>query len=485
MDPPALWRPPLAVLALVPIESLIEDPAIVYNIFAMSCLAATTLGLFYLMKHVGGLAAAHFSQLFAFTLPMFVMLVNRQLQMLSYLIMFAVVVAALLATMSAWTKLSKWGDARVGLLWGLAFLARPETIVFFGVTLFVSAVVYWRVHRSSRTVLRQLFLQALCFLLLYGPVMATYRHVQRTHDLIGQEPLMTYYAGEYFASNTPAADPDGEGYAASVRRYGDPSLYGHSFVRFALAQPDAVLTRIRQNIVQAIDLLSRRAVHMADWIVFIVFGAMLGRSTSSPIPGMYLLLCGALLTAASTYFLLFHIDPRYLLAFLLMLLFFVQTMAVLLWRQAGRYWRDSALERVVVAICTMVLVGLLVARVSTAITTAREGAIDVTSFRALAERFRAEIGTEGTPAVGFVPLNSDAMWISYFANTSIPWLGDTALFPRDKVYSFTVRAPDYLLIPGSTDLRSIGNPPVLWTETFPRIGVYACVDVRPTPSGIR
>jgi hypothetical protein len=485
MDPPALWRPPFAVLALLPIEALFEDPKIVYKIFATVCLTATMLALFYLMKRIAGVPAAHFSQLFAFTLPALNLLVSRQLTLLSHLIMLATVFAALLATITAWTNRSRAGDARVGLAWGLAFLSRPETIVLFAVTFVCSLFVYRRELQAPGRVWRNLFIQAACFLLIYVPTVATFRQVQQEHDLIGQSALVTYYAGEYFASNTPAVDHDGEGYAESVRRFGEPSVYQHSLVRFALAQPEAVLTRMKQNIGNTINLFSMPGVHLADWIVFVVFGAVLAMSSPPPIPGRYLLLYGMLLTAASTYFLLFHIDPRYPLAFLLMLFLSVQIAAVLLWQRIGRVWPDTPRRRAVLAICTTVLVGLFVVRLNAAAMAAKDVEIDLTPFRALADRFRAEIGPEGTPSVGYSPQpDSDALlWFSYFANTSIPWVINNAMMPREKIYSFTNRAADYMLLPASTNLRDLGNPPVLWVDTFPRIGAYVCVDLRAGGTG--
>jgi hypothetical protein len=479
LDPPALWRPPLAVLALLPFEMVFDDPEIIYTIVATLCLTVTVVTLFYLMKRIGGLPAAHFSQLFAFTLPAFTMLVARQFTLLSYLVMFVTIAAALLATIAAWTTPRKASNARVGLTWGLAFLSRPETVVFFAVTFVCSLVVYRGQPQPAGRVWRNLAIQAACFLLVYVPAVVTFQQVQQRYDLIGQEPLVTYYAGEYFASKAPAQDVDGEGYAASVRRFGDPAVYHHSLLRFALAQPEAVLTRVRQNIGNTIDLFSTAViVRPADWIAFVVFGAMLARSAAPPMRGRYLLLYGTLLTAASTYFLVFHVDPRYPLAFVLMSMFLTQIAAILLWRRLGRTWSDTTLGRAVIAICTTVLVALCVARLNTAVTAAKNAELDVAPFRALADRFRAEVGPERTPSVGYLPPDSDAMWISYFANTAIPWQVDSERFPRDRIYSFTNRAAEYLLVPATTNLRDLGDPPVLWAETVPRIGTYLCLDLR-------
>jgi len=479
MDPPALWRPPLAVLALVPIEAFVEDPKMVYKVFTTLCLTVTTLAVFYLMKRVGGVVAAHVSQLFVFTVPASTTLVNQQPQMLSYVIMYATVATAILLTLDAWRKSSRARDAVVGLAWGVAFLSRPEVSVLFGATLVCSFFAYRGKAKESVPVWHRLFIQAACFLLIYAPAGALFQHLQREHDLIGQEPLVTYYAGEYLASSTPTGDPDGQGYVESLRRFGEPAVYHYSLIRFALAQPAAVLTRIRQNIGNAITLFaSGTVVRPADWLLFLIFGAVLARSTPPAIPGRQLLLYSALLSAASTYFLLFHADPRYTLAFVLMLLVSVQFAAILLWQWIGRMWPQPALAPSTMAICATVLVGLFAFRVSAAVATAHLREVDVTPFRTLADSFRTGVGPSGTPSVGYSPPDADAMWISYFAGTSIPWHVDSTVFPRDRIYSFKNRAEEYLLAPASTNLRDWGNPPILWRGIFDGIGDYICVDLR-------
>jgi hypothetical protein len=477
-DPPALWRPPLAVFGLLPIELLVDDPEVVYKVFATICLSVTTVVLFYLMKRVGGLAAAHFSQLFAFTLPALTTLVHRQFQMLSHLIMFATVTTAILLTLDAWSKPSRRRDAFVGLSWGVAFLARPEMSVLFGVTFVCSAIAYRGGAKGLAPVWQKLLIQAVCFLLVYVPTSALLLHLQRKHELIGQVPLVTYYAGAYFASNTQVSEPENQGYADTIRQFGAPATYGYSLVQFAWAQPAAILRRIEQNVGNTIALFaSGDLLQPIEWLLFVTFGAVLSKSTPPPIPRRYLLLYGALLSAVSTYFLLFHVDPRYPLPFVLILLIWFEIAAIQLWRRVGR-WADSAIAPSLIATCTLVLVGLFVFRLNAAVASAQSVELDLAPFRAVAERFRDGIGPNGTPSVSFSPPVTDAIWISYFADTSIAWHVESSVFPRDKIYSFTNRAEEYMLVPASMDRTSLGNPPVLWRDVFPRIGEYVCVDLR-------
>lgn len=477
LDPPALWRPPLAVLALLPIELLAYDPETIYLLYSTLCLTVSSVALFYLMKRIAGLPAAHVSQLFLFATPLFIDLAGSQIQLMAYTAMLATVLLALLATIAQWSKPTLAGDGRVGLAWGMVFLARPETSLLYGATLFCSGLVYRSRARRSGTPWQGLATQAVTFGVIYLSTMAAFSHVQRTHDLLGQVPLVTFYAGEYFAAGATENDIDGDGYAASVSRFGTPDAYSYSLLRFAAAQPRAVLTRVRQNAGHAAALLSGdQLVRWSDWLAFALLASVLALSTPPPVNLRVLALYGLLLAGGSCYFLLFHVDPRYVLALVLILLCVTLVATAQLWRWMAKGLITHRHRAPAMIVCAAVAAGLCLMRVAGALEAAPKLAVDTTTFRDLADRFRKEHGPGGTPALGFWPPNSDAMfWLSYFADTAIPWLVDTSLFPRDRIYSFSPRADDYSLVPASTDLAVIGSPPVLWRWFVPGFGDYVCV----------
>ena len=136
LDPPALWRPPLAVGVPVPIEMFFHDPVVIYRIFGTLTLVGLLVAVFYLMKMLGGNVAAHFSQLIVLTTPAVTMLVSRQFTLLSHLLMFSVVTLAVLSTLRSWMKADWRRDLVMGLCWGIAILARPEVTLLFGTSLF-------------------------------------------------------------------------------------------------------------------------------------------------------------------------------------------------------------------------------------------------------------------------------------------------------------------------------------------------------------
>jgi len=392
--------------------------------------------------------------------------------------MFATLFLALHATIAAWSNRSLARDLWVGCAWGLAYLARPEMSALFGVTVLCSALLYHGKQLDKGPPWRRVCAQISCFLLICLPTQAIAHQAATRHDLIGQVPLVTYYAGEYFAARVPAADADGEGYAASVKRFGDPATYQHSLVRFAVRHPDAVLTRVRQNVANTVELFSTATVvRWRDWLAFLVLASALVFSKPPPFPARYLILYCTLLTAASSYFLLFHVDPRYPLAFVLMAAFSMLVGAMLAWQHLAGAWQQRTAGFTAIAVSTAAMSVLCLSRVDEAVRTADEVALDLTPYRAVAEHFRAEIGAAGTPAVGFAPIHSDSMlFISYFADTAIPWRGDVSTFPRDRIYSFTNRVERYSLLPASATLAAEGGHSVLWRHRFPRIGEYICVD---------
>jgi hypothetical protein len=473
-----LWRPPLAVFTLLPIEAFVEDPAAIYAIFATLTLTMTAVLFFYLMKSIGGVTAAHLSQLLLFSTPAFISLVSRQLTFLSHMLMFATLFLALHATIGAWSNRSFGRNLWVGGAWGLAYLARPEMSALFGATVLCSALLYRGRPLVKDPAWRLVGAQISCFLLIYLPTQAIVHQAATRHHLIGQVPLVTYYAGEYFAARVPAADRDGEGYAASVSRFGDPATYQYSLVRFAVLHPDAVLTRVRQNIANTVELFSTvTVIRWRDWLAFLVLASALVFSKPPPFPARYLILYCTLLTAASSYFLLFHVDPRYPLAFVLMAAFSMLVGAMLAWQYLAGTWQHRTAGFTAIAVSTAAMSVLCLSRVDEAVRTAGEVALDLAPYRAVAEHFRAEIGAAGTPAVSFAPLHSDPMlFISYFADTAIPWKVDANTFPRDRIYSFTHRDERYALLPASATLAAESEHPVLWRHRFPRIGEYICVD---------
>src|SRR5215831_2239826 len=129
LDPPALWRPPLPVILLLPIQLLIQDPMRIYAIFGTLMLVGFSVAMFYLMKMLGGPLAGHFVQLIVFATPAYTMLLNRIFTFNGYLVFLGLATSAILATLWSWKRVDWRRDLLSGFCWGLVFLTRPEAIL--------------------------------------------------------------------------------------------------------------------------------------------------------------------------------------------------------------------------------------------------------------------------------------------------------------------------------------------------------------------
>jgi hypothetical protein len=460
LDPPALWRPPLAVFMLLPIEMLFQSPYYVYSVFGALTLVGLMIGTFYLMKRLGGPVAAHVSQLMILLTPAFTTLVSRQPTVLSYLLLFAMVTFSILATLRSWSRAHWKRDVQAGLCWGIAFLARPEVVALFGVGLLVGFVFRRRLGVSRRQAVSRAVFQASTFLAIYIPSVLVFATVQKQHDLVGQAPLVTYYAGARHANNKVAGDTDGSGYEESVKQFGSPEEYGSSMMRFMLAHPEAIKLRVGQNLKNLCESLRWfQLITLWDCVAFLVLSSALVFARRPRLPSFPVMIYLASLLAASPYFLLFHVDVRYCLLFVLLLVLCVLFLALLWWTWVASFLNLGSTGRRLVVVPTLVLVLLCEQRVVHALTTAPQNVVSLRPWRQLDRGFREHVAIGGTPpVVGFViasgrmMFGGDALWFSYFGHTAWPWCGHPhcyagRFFPRDKIYSFTGKPQDYLWIP--------------------------------------
>ena len=490
LDPPALWRPPLAVALLVPIEMLVNDPKWIYAIFGALTLLAFMTSVFYLMKMLGGIVAAHFSLLLVFSTPAFTSLVSHQLQLLSYLLVFSLVTVSILATIWSWRRSDWRRDIAVGLCWGAAFLARPETILLVAVSLLASLTLHRSLGIARKRAVWSLLLQLAAFLLIYEPSVTVFRLAQQRHHLYGQESLFTYYAGAHFASNHLTGDDDAVGYQESLARFGSPEAYQNSLLRFMVAHPQAIAERVRQNLSNFRRLLESNVIlNVRTCLAFLLFSSILVAGKPPPVPRRILALYFTLLLLASPYFLVFHVDPRYPLLFTVIFVLWISTVALSAWTAIGaRFQLHWTLKWILAAGLALLCAGNL----NGAIHRAGDAAVDLTPWQEMAVAFRSRVKVEGTPVVGFLSpegimmSGGDFYWFSYYAHTAQPWCGDpncetATTFPRSRIYSFLGKPPDYLWV------RDEGVPKVqrahrIVVQHIPagRLGCYSLLAFDPT-----
>ena len=453
LDPPALWRPPLGVFLLVPLVKFISDPAVVFTVFGTGCLVGFLVSVFYLTKMTCGTIAGHVSQLIILSIPAFTNL-NQQPTILGYLPLLGLATLSILVTLWSWQHVHwKW-DLLAGLSWGITFLARPESMLLLGTSL-ISGIIFHRAFgtTTTRAVLR-FVLQLTVFLAIYEPSVLIFKSVQKRYDLVGQEALMTYYAGSHLAGNQMAGDIATEGYAETVARFGKPEKYNNSLIRFAIANPGDVYRRIRQNLLNFADLLSS-SQFLCFWDLRLFFGftSILLFSRPTLIPPRIYLGYTTLLVLSSPYFLLFHMDSRYALLFLVTLILWIPPASLAFWKLVAAYVSER--RKWLLVLPVLGLVFLCAVRVNVAANTATTG-IDSTPWRELATTFRQAVG-QGTPVVEFfsqegnLVFAGDYFWFSYFAGTALPWCGNpncdvNSPFPQTRIYSFLGKSAEYVWV---------------------------------------
>src|SRR5207244_1602396 len=110
----------------------------------------------------------------------------------------------------------------------------------------------------------------------------------------------------------------------------------NSMIRFTMAHPAAIVVRIGQNISNFKKLAeSRFVVDFWDCLAFLVFSSILVIAKPPPVPARPLLAYMTLLLLASLYFLVFHVDPRYPLLFVLVLVLWISVVSLVAWTWIG------------------------------------------------------------------------------------------------------------------------------------------------------
>ncbi len=270
---------------------------------------------------------------------------------------------------------------------------------------------------------------------------------------------MTFYAGARFANNQLKGDPDGAGYMESVAQFGNPEKYQNSFVRFMISNPRAIYVRMGKNLRNFENLVNSGTIlNLWDYVMLLAFSSLLLLARPPSLPTIPLFGYMTLLLMASPYFIVFHLDLRYSLMFVLMLVLWTVVATLLFWTWVGKELQIGPMWKI---LCILPAIGLIIlchARVESALSTAKSDKVNLLPWRQLANSFRANVGPGGTPVVAWISADGtvysggDFLWFSYFARTAVPWCGDPNcyagnLFPRDRIYSFKGKALEYLWVP--------------------------------------
>ncbi len=441
LDPPALWRPPLAWLLCAAVEVFVRDPLMIFQVVYTISLTVFLVTSFYAAKRIWGPVAAHSTCLFIMVSPALTSTLVNHVLGLSHIVFLLVIGPAIWLTVLALERPSAVTMAGAGAFWALSYLARPDSLPAFAVSCCFLLYAAWRSASGAK------FLPAaFAFMVILAPYLLYNRYVKAHYGLSGPSALTIFYASEgwFDGSNNEVA-----GYARVVDRYGSVEQYGNSLAVFLWRHPDAMLLRMRGNLPKLAALYSTGLMCPTIWfsmLPFAVIGAFWlnkGRLIYAYCSGLFISSLGVVL---------FHIDPRYATVGTPALMLLLCGGVYAFWRLISRRGRSTA----VFGAACLILAALDVSRkayipfahelreggygrshVSTDI--AKNLAMDFQ--RHVASRAQTALLVEPGSGSRLAPEDS-LLLVSYFAHTGIAWQG-AGPYAIDKIFSMVPKTPQF------------------------------------------
>ena len=464
-DPPAIWRPVLGAGLCAVVEIFTSDPFRIYRILYTASLTTFLVCMFYAARALWGVLAAHVAAMLILTTGALTARLVGHPHSISHVAFLLVAGPAILSSILAMQRPTGARLFAVGLGWGLAYLARWETLLSFGVTLSILAWAMWSASRSLRGCVKCLP-AVFGFALLFVPNAVYQKTAKARYGISGPSAISTFYASEGWVSGKVNED---DGFEQAVRIYGSMEANGSSVFRAIARNPGAVIARLRVNVPQFFGLFAQREFLDPLWLLLLAgLVTELAWLRKHHLPVIWL--CLLFLSSASVC--LFQIDSRYLIISLPGVLLLLCGGAQAFARRAMQWrleWRTAG-----VFVCMGVFGwrmghGAWRQFVAAEESPARQsGAAAVASPRELAEFFHAAAGASGPVVLTLdakavpsrIPALDDLL-LSYFAGTGISW-AEPGSYPRDKIFSWKPKASDYYLMPegslDATDLLLSGSP---------------------------
>lgn len=455
LDPPALWRPLFGVLLCAFVELFTTDPYVIYQTVYTLSLTVFLISAFYAARTLWGATAGHVACLFILTSGALTARLVGHVHSISHVAFLMTAGPALLATALALRWATRTRLFVAGACWGLVWLARWETLPFFGITLAVLLYAAYAASKNPRALATCSFV-VLGFAALFVPATIYQSWVKVHYGITGPSAITTFYAAEAWITGTGDEDA---GFAAAVRKYGSLEA-NHSSVLVAIAHnPEAFWSRFRFNVRNFLHLFTGKDFFDPLWLLLLA-GLLCDpgwtRKHWLPLAWLFLLF----LSSASVC--LFQIDTRYLTISLPSILLLLSAGAACFVQWARRRWIRGGLPAAV-ACLTLICLRPAVTSYHQWIA-ARENPFlagrgrQIDFVREQAREFRQTVHpTRPVTLMVYPPagMPSDPFLLSYFAETGICWK-QPGLYQRDKIFSWFPKELEYVYVPEeslySTDL---------------------------------
>ncbi|MGA2739154.1 MAG: hypothetical protein ABSG65_17080 [Bryobacteraceae bacterium] len=465
LDPPALWRPLLGALVCASVELFTTSPRLVYQIVYAVSLTVFLVASFYAARALWDAAAGHVACLFILTSGALTSRLVNHVDSISHVVFLLAAGPALLFTVLAMREPTGRRLLGAGIAWGLAYLARWESMLFFGIA---AGALLCAIYTEQRhfTALRRGSFAVLGFAALYVPATTYAIWAKSRFGIWGPSAITTFYASEAWVTGT---GDEMAGTAVAERKYGSLEANRFNVLRAIASNPGAFGARLRINVPKVLRLYMDRQFFDPVWLLL-----LLGLACGAGWSRTRLLSVGMLLMiflSSTIVILCFHIDYRYLIAGLPSLLLILCGGVSSFGNRVKQVFGGG--KAAVSAACLLLLAwrtagtsyGQLVAARNNP---DRSAGIHIVEFaRDLARHFRQAVHPERPIALLVLPSRgsemntTDMFLVSYFAGTALA-SRPPALYPRDLIFSIRRREPDYVYATAEslhrTDLPLPGPP---------------------------
>jgi hypothetical protein len=462
LDPPAIWRPVFTPFLCAVIEIFTKDPFLIFKIMLSASLTTLIISSFYIMKETANLKAAHISAYLIISCPAFFRLLIDGSHTFSHIGFLLVIGPCMYFTCIMINRRKHYLALISGLLWGLTYLARPETLLFYVVTLLMSVIAFFpkeKLFFKAKFVL----ISAAAFMIAYAPYQVFIESAAHRFGLFGQSPIITFYNSEgwvaFYNSESwtrrgPSVDVEGEGYKVALKKYGSLEDNDFSLIKTVSRHPHEFINRLKVN--------SRK--FYAIYFDRLFFNP--GLFSAIPLLLLYLFIYKrqvrwslylALLFLASAITIIFHISPRYLIIGVPFLLFLVSAGFACGFEMALEVSDRIGYKKLLI----LPLICLLVCTISY-VSHSKANVLKVFSRTNKSHRFTGEILGKAflkhniKPGVLSVllPMEEsrldwiDTCLVSYYSGTPVDWRAFKAPeYPREKIFSYKKKKSDYVYVP--------------------------------------
>jgi hypothetical protein len=329
-----------------------------------------------------------------------------------------------------------------GALWGLAYLARAETIFAAAVFFLMCGLVQFRAGR-----LRHALIPVATFLVFFVPYAAWVSISVKQHNLLAGKTIYQFYNSQGWSDprpNPPTDDIEKEGYIYAQELYGTPEENSESVLRAMVRNPQALLSRIDKN-VQALYALAMNKAYVPPYFPYLLVLSPLAflwvRPSHPQFPALLFFL-GA--SAAVSSLLLLHIDARYPTVFIP----FMVMSIVMLISGFTRLPLGGDAARNIAGIVIFALMAYRLPQLGkTAAMALPAERFELKSLRAIGTAFLDTVRPTADERrhihVSFDVRNErldlraeDTFMLHYFTRTTLPLGGVDEVYPRWRIFSF-------------------------------------------------